>query len=423
MASKFFLACRAFDRFIISRKRGDTSFLIILIVVSYSCDITYIDFIKRAKSDKVPRFRAIFHSCTCPPFTFINDALEGLSWFDRKRCHVPSCRILVYKEAPRPCPWQCPFKSWYCSAVMDYKEKGTDWYKEEQARQTLEVSRNGDCTKIPSSLPPKYKGKDIFDGATGISVAGTQTNIALPALGVTLDAGRNVDKVLERNLLISHYDADHVEGVGRAICNAINRKSVLDIFLPSMDEHPQMKSAITKFMRNDTDHLVTLHEMVDGETASAGNASVTAFKVVHSPESLGYVYSMRGKDGKRREIAYTGDVDMGRMKIGPDHPLRNVETIIIDGTYSGIFSMITPIMDIFTNHTSTGEIEAFSKGDKKLKNLGIMHLPPFSACFDLKNDIKTRMGSGKKNVYLLDSCSRDLFDSPLDRMSSFKKVL
>ena len=114
---------------------------------------------------------------------------------------------------------------------MDYAKKASKPYKEEQARKVLERGFNGECSKLPVFMKvPRPVGDHVFDGVVGISVVGKQTNIAIPNLELTIDAGANAEKVLERYMVISHFDGDHVEGIGRAICNAINRKSKLVLF-------------------------------------------------------------------------------------------------------------------------------------------------------------------------------------------------
>lgn len=305
---------------------------------------------------------------------------------------------------------------------MDYEQKGTDIYKEHQSDRVLFAGEFGDCSKIPVSWPVKRaKGVGIFDGARGISVVGLQTNIALPNMDVTIDAGSNADKVLERNLVISHYDADHVEGVGRAICNAINRKSKLDIFLPNLKDHAKMKVSLSAFLGNDKEGFVKVHEMDPGAKASSSTLKVESFKTNHSPESMGFILSQRDGDGWKEKLVYTGDIDLSKEQIGKDHPINKAESLIIDGSYSGIVSIFNDFLDLFTSHTSTGEIDDAIKKNGNLKNIGIVHVP-LVACYDIESDISSRFGDKKVNVFLLKSCINALFDSPLDRFSTFERI-
>ena len=306
---------------------------------------------------------------------------------------------------------------------MDYNMKSSNAHKEKESRKILEFGMDGNCSKIPIAMKiARPRSAGIFDGAVGISVAGRQTNIAIPNLDVTLDAGINAEKVLERNLVISHFDADHVEGIGRAMCNAVNRKSKLDIFLPSMKDHPQIKESIKKFKKSDKLHLIKMHEMVENETESMQkDRRITTFKVHHAPESLGYVISVKEKDGWKQKLTYTGDVDPGKMNMNIPEILES-ETVVIDGSLTGsLLSFLEPIISSFTNHASTGDITNLLKNENgKIKNVGIIHLPMIG-CNSIKEDFENSFDKENEDIFFLQSCRKG-FDDPLNRMTSFAKI-
>lgn len=308
---------------------------------------------------------------------------------------------------------------------MDYSIKASKAYKETEARKVLDNAFNGDCSKIPIALKvPRSTRDDVIGGAVGISIAGKQTSIAIPALDITLDAGMHADKVLERNLLISHFDGDHVEGLGRAICNAINRKSKLDIIIPSMKDHPELRSALKKFKKKDKAGLVNVREMKDGgiEKLDPGK-QVEAFKVVHAPESLGYVVSVKENGTWKQKLTYTGDIDPGKMNMNVPQIIDS-ETVIIDGSLTGaLLSFLEPFISTFTNHASTTDIMNIARNEgSKIKNLGIVHLPMIG-CNSIVEDLESSFHGENEQVFYLQSCRKDMTDDPMNRMTSFKKII
>lgn len=306
---------------------------------------------------------------------------------------------------------------------MDYNKKASASYKETESRKILDLAFGGDCSKLPVSLKvPRPEGTNIFDGAVGISIAGRQTNVAIPRLDVTLDAGENVDKVLERNLLISHFDGDHIDGIGRAICNAVNRKSKLDIIMPSTSDHPQIRDAIKVVKKKDHFNLVKIHEAKPGDIIKLnGNKKVEAFKVYHAPESLGYAVSVKDDGEWDQEMTYTGDIDPSKMSMNIPQIL-NSKTVIIDGSLTGaLLSFLEPFISTFTNHSSTNDIVNIAKNDNsKIHNLGIIHLPMIG-CNSIKDDLEEAFAGENENVYYLQSCRKGI-DDPMNRMTSFKKI-
>ncbi len=255
-------------------------------------------------------------------------------------------------------------------------------------------------------------------------MAGFQTNIAIPNANVTLDAGKNVEKVLERDLVISHYDGDHVEGIGRAICNAINTNTKLDIFLPSWKEHDLLKKSIKKFKKKDLRKVVKIHQMNDGEKVDLKkrNRKIEAFKVVHAPESLGYVIWDKDNGEWKQKLTYTGDINPSAMNM--DIPqILDSETLVIDGSYTGAFlPFLEPLLDVFTNHASTDEIKQIAGKENKIKNIGVMHLPPATPCINIEDDLGTKFAGEDENVYYLQTCSVGT-ENPINKMASFKKVV
>jgi ribonuclease BN (tRNA processing enzyme) len=306
---------------------------------------------------------------------------------------------------------------------MEYWKKKSAPYKKEQALKVLVTGMNANCNLIPIT-PKVSRGnrKHVLDGATGISIAGLQTNIAVPSLDITLDAGRNVEKVLERNLIVSHFDGDHVEGIGRAICNAINRGSRLDVFIPSLDNHHDMKLAIGKFMKKDRKNLVKIHEMKRGDIKEINDTRIEAFNVHHAPESTGFSVWKRDKGKWMRKLTYTGDINPSAMTIDEKHPMKDTEALIIDGTYSGLLlPLLEPVLDAFTDHGSTTEIKQIASEKNSLKDIGIIHLPLLS-CAEIINDITRKLGNEDERIHYLPSCFKIPAENTGNKMAMFKTI-
>lgn len=309
---------------------------------------------------------------------------------------------------------------------MDYAKKASPLYKKKQAFKVLYHGKYGDCSKIPSRKKvTKKRGKHVFDGAGGISVAGIQTNMAIPNLGITLDAGTNVDRVLERDLIVSHFDGDHVEGIGKAICNAVNDKKPLDIFLPAMDEHEDMKKAIDTFVQNDEKGMVKLHEMKPGDKIKLKGRKkmIEAFKVHHAPESTGFVVWEKNRGGKwKRKLTYTGDIDPSKMDVNIPQ-IMETENLVIDGTYSGIvLPKMEFFLDLFTNHGSTKEIKEIAMKKNGIRNIAVVHLSPGLRCGGVERDLKRKFDYEDEGVYYLRSCMDGSGVDPVFRMERFKKI-
>lgn len=309
---------------------------------------------------------------------------------------------------------------------MDFSTKGSPSYDDTESRRIIDTGGNGDCSKIPSSRRVRHPlSNHPFAGATGISITGTQTNIALPNLDVTIDAGANVEKVLERNLIVSHFDGDHIEGIGRAICNAINTKQNLDIVMPSMDNRPAFRDAVNTFAKQDTTGMVTIHEVKGGDVVDLQNDTrVEAFKVAHSPESVGYIVWKKNWMGKwDQKLTYTGDLDPSGIEIAEPR-IKNSESLIMEASMSGSFLPIfQPIANLFTKHASSNDVKRIAKKSGNIKDIGIIHVMSGIPCWDIKNDLKAKLSGLGKHVYLFESCSTGLLDDPGSRMAGWKSVV
>ena len=311
---------------------------------------------------------------------------------------------------------------------MDYVHgaKGSPSYDVAETRRIIEAGEGGDCSKIPPTRRvPRPISLHPFSGATGISVTGTQTNIALPNLDITIDAGANVEKVLERNLIISHFDSDHIEGIGRAICNAINIDQKLDIVMPSMEGRPKFREAIKKFMDQDTKGFVNIHEITDGNVVPLEkDTRVEAFKVPHSPESLGYIIWKKNFLGKwEQKLTYTGDLDAAHIEQA--HPkILESESLIMEASMPGsVLPAFEPLVNLFTKHSSSTDVQRIARKSREIKNVGIVHVPSVIPCWDIKNDLQSKFAGLNKHVYLFESCSTGFLDTPESRMAGFVKVL
>ena len=310
---------------------------------------------------------------------------------------------------------------------MDYVHgaKGSPSYDVAGSQRIIKTGEGGVCSKVPQArrVQRPVSGHP-FAGATGISITGVQTNIALPNLDITIDAGANVEKVMERNLLVSHFDGDHVEGIGRAVCNAVNTDQELDIVLPSMDSRPKFREAIKTFTDQDKDGLVALHEVKDGDSIQLEkDTRVEAFKVPHSPESIGYIVWKRNWHGKwDQKLTYTGDLDPSSIEL--THPkILESESLIMEASMPGsILPAFESLVNLFTKHSSSADVQRIARKSREIKNVGIMHVPSLIPCWDIKNDLKSRFSGTKKHVYLFESCSTGFFDDPELRMAGFARV-
>jgi ribonuclease BN (tRNA processing enzyme) len=309
---------------------------------------------------------------------------------------------------------------------MDFGTKGSPSYDDAESRRIVDSGEGGDCSKIaPARRVRRPLSNHPFAGATGISITGTQTNIALPNLDITIDAGANVEKVLERNLLVSHFDADHIEGIGRAICNAINTKQPLDIVMPSMDNRPAFREAIDTFAKQDKDDLVSIHEVKGGDSVDLQkDTRVEAFKVSHSPESVGYLVWKKNRVGKwDQKLTYTGDLAPSGIEIAEPR-IKNSEALVMEASMSGSFlPLFQPIANLFTKHASSSDVQRIAKKSREIKDIGIIHVMPGILCWDIKNDLKAKLSGLGKHVYLFESCSKELLDDPGSRMAGFERVI
>jgi phosphoribosyl 1,2-cyclic phosphodiesterase len=307
---------------------------------------------------------------------------------------------------------------------MDYMKKASPEYKKLIADRVLDTGFKGDCSRLrPVPRVARGNGDDVFSGATGISIAGEETNIAIPSLGLTIDCGKRCDQFLERDLVISHFDDDHVEGVGKAMCKAINTGEKLDIMMPSMEQHPDLKETISIFKKQDINGMVTIHEMKNGTKVDRDDKIIEAFDVFHAPESRGFVVWKKHSNGKPvQELTYTGDINPSRMDMTIPQ-ITGSKTLVIDGSYSGSFlPALEPLLDIFTNHASTREIQKIFDAKNDIKNIGIVHLPR-ALCFDIENDILANFSGSGKNVYFLDNCTGSRTIDPAGDAATFKKIV
>ncbi len=297
-------------------------------------------------------------------------------------------------------------------------------YKENQARKILEIGEFGDCSKIPISTKiPRPTKKGDLDGATGISISGIQTNIAIPNLNVTLDAGRNADLILEDNLFISHFDGDHIEGLGRAICNSINRKSKLDVFLPPLNNHKPIKNAIDVFKKKDKNDLIKIHEIIPNKNVKIEdkNIMVEAFKVPHTEESIGLSLWKKVNGKWKRRLTYSGDFNPSEMNVNIPQ-FMNTDTLIVESSLTGfLLPLLDTLVDQISVHASSDEIESIAKKARNVKRIGIMHIPPLS-CMEIETDLKNKLSDENEDIYYLRSCNAGLFDNPMMRMGKFKRI-
>jgi ribonuclease BN (tRNA processing enzyme) len=280
-------------------------------------------------------------------------------------------------------------------------------------------------------------GDGILDDASGISIAGSQTSISIPKLDVTLDAGKNVPRFLERNLLVSHYDPDHSEGIGLAMCSAMQGGKKLDIVLPSMKNNPSMKKAIDTFADQDKNKLIKVHEASCGPNIFQINKAsnircggkikmrdgtlIEPFKTPHSPGSLGYVIWKKHGGKWKQELTFTGDTNLSSMNLNARQLMRS-EVLVAEATFSGAFlSFMEPLLNMFTSHSSMNGIRKITIKESKIKDIGLIHLPPAAICSDIENDIKFNIRREDIKIHYLPSCT-EKFGDDQSRPVTFKAL-
>lgn len=177
----------------------------------------------------------------------------------------------------------------------------------------------------------------------GYSVAGEETVVQIPGLGVCFDIGRAPDFVTECDILsLSHAHMDHVAGIATFLARRRDSRLVAPYILLHRRLAPAVRRLIEAYSVLDGNQLP--HHLVPLEPGMQFGTDrgflIRAFKTHHGSESLGYaVFDAIHSDGNpmlqpataRPLVTYLGDTARG--SVFQLHEVREAKVLITECTF------------------------------------------------------------------------------------------